>query len=376
MSEARVVSVDAFPLAIPFRRSFAHHLRTHAESRPLLVRVRLSDGTTGWGEAQPRPYVTGETIATARAAIVDKWGSRLVGVAVHSLVETAALLRAIEFASEPAAFCGLELALLDAAGRVEDRNVVSLFGGVVRSELTYDGAVVGFLPAAAFGMALMRIRATGKRTVKIKTGLEDDVQRVAAARRILGDDARITIDANAAWTAEEAIDRIRALGPYRIALVEQPVAKHDVSGMRRVRDAVDVPVMADEALCTMEDAETLIAHRATGVWNVRLGKCGGLLAAHALVERAHANDISCQLGVMVGETGILGVAGRLFAASHSALTHLELDTSGNATKDVLRGVPATLTGDRLTVDASRPGLGIDVDEVLVESLRAEAGEGH
>ncbi|HEY3054266.1 MAG TPA: dipeptide epimerase, partial [Thermoanaerobaculia bacterium] len=60
MNEARVVSIDAIPLAIPFRRPFAHHLRTHAESRPLLVRVRLSDGKTGWGESQPRPYVTGE----------------------------------------------------------------------------------------------------------------------------------------------------------------------------------------------------------------------------------------------------------------------------------------------------------------------------
>jgi muconate cycloisomerase len=371
MNEARVVSIDAIPLAIPFRRPFAHHLRTHAESRPLLVRVRLSDGKTGWGESQPRPYVTGETIASARAAIVDAWSPRLIGEAVTSLEQTAVMLRAIDFASEPAAFCGLELALLDAAGRVEDKSVIILFGGVARSELTYDGAVVGFLPAAAFGMALMRIRGTGKRIVKIKVGLDDDVQRVAAARRILGHDVRIVIDANAAWTADEAIARITALESYHIALVEQPVAKDDVSGLRRVREAVAVPLMADEALCTLQDAETLIAHRAANVWNVRLGKCGGLLASHALVERARADAISCQLGVMVGETGILGVAGRLFAASHSDLTHLELDTSGNASADVLRGLPATLTDHRLRVDASGPGLGIDVDEARVESLRAE-----
>jgi muconate cycloisomerase len=220
-------------------------------------------------------------------------------------------------------------------------------------------------------MALMRIRGTGKRIVKIKVGLDDDVQRVAAARRILGHDVRIVIDANAAWSADEAIARIHALEPYHIALVEQPVAKHDVSGLRRVRDAVAVPLIADEALCTLQDAETLIAHRATDVWNVRLGKCGGLLASHVLVERARAAAISCQLGVMVGETGILGAAGRLFAASHSDLTHLELDTSGNATADVVRGAPATLTDHRLIVDTSSPGLGIDVDEARVESFRAE-----
>jgi muconate cycloisomerase len=121
----------------------------------------------------------------------------------------------------------------------------------------------------------------------------------------------------------------------------------------------------------MQDAETLLAHRAADIWNVRLGKCGGLLASHALVERADAEGITCQLGVMVGETGILGAAGRLFAASHPGLTHLELDTSGNAAADVVQGAPATLTANRLTVDASGPGLGIEVDEARVESLRAD-----
>ena len=75
---------------------------------------------------------------------------------------------------------------------------------------------------------------------------------------------------------------------------------------------------------------------------------------------------------MVGETSILGVAGRLFAASHPDLTHLEMDTSGNASADVLRGPPAVLTEHRLIADASRPGLGIEVDEAMVESLRVEA----
>jgi muconate cycloisomerase len=335
------------------------------------VRVRLSDGTTGWGESQPRPYVTGETIESATAAITGAWAPRFLGQAVGSLEQTASMLRAIDFASEPGAFCGLELAMLDAAGRVEGKNVVALFGGTARSELTYDGAVLGFLPSAAFGMALMRIRGTGRRTVKIKVGQEDDEPRVAAARRILGADVRIVIDANAAWTADEAIARIRALEPHGIALVEQPVAKDDVAGMRRVREAVSVPLMADESLGTMQDAEALLAQNAADVWNVRLGKCGGLLASHALVERARVHGITCQLGVMVGETGVLGAAGRLFAASHADLTHLELDTSGNASADVLHEPPAALVDHRVAVDATRPGLGIDVDEARVESLRAD-----
>jgi muconate cycloisomerase len=367
VSVLRIASILSFPLRIPFRRPFRHHLREHTASHPLLVQVTLSDGTVGWGEAQPRTYVTGETVASAHETIDHVWGRPLIGCAI-SLDAAASLLRHFDFGAQPAAFCGLELALLDAAGRAEGRSVLDVIGGAARRELTFDGAVLGLLPDALFGVALTRVRSAGKRVIKIKAGLPNDVARVAAARRILGPDMTIVIDANAAWTAEEAIVRIRALEPLGVALVEQPVAKEDIAGLRRVRDAVATPIMADESLCTPADAAALLDHDAVDAWNIRLGKCGGLLASRQLVLRARTAGIACQLGTMVGESGILAAAGRLFAAAHADLFHLELDTSGNTTSTIVRD--HLMKGDRVGVDPHLPGLGFVLDEDAVDRLRA------
>lgn len=369
MTRASIVDIEVVPLVIPFRRTFAHASNAHAAARPQLVRLTLSDGTVGWGEAQPREYVTGESIAsvgdTVQTLAAEWRGRELDGLESAATLARSSAVRA----SAPAAFAGVELALLDAAGRLDGRNVTEFLGSVKTDALVYDGAVLGFLPTAAFGMALAHLRRLGKSTVKLKVGRDDDRERVMTARRVLGDAVRIVLDANAAWTSGEAIERIRALEDLGIDLVEQPVARHDFAGMAAVRAAVAPRIMADESLCTLDDARALLAHGAADVWNVRVGKCGGLLAAEELLDLARENSIACHLGVMVGETGILGTAGRLLAACRTDLQHLEFDESGNATEDVLRVPLARISGLRAPPPPLHPGLGFEVDVAVVERLR-------
>jgi L-Ala-D/L-Glu epimerase len=177
----RLVSLDVLGVEIPLRRAFAHNLNTHRVARPQLVRATLSDGTVGWGEAQPRDYVTGETPESVRAAVAHAardWRD----VAVDGLESAAALLRASPLReSDPAAFAGIELAILDAAGRLEGRSVATLLGGTFTDTLSYDGAVLGFLPMPVLGMALARVKALGKSLLKLKAGRDDDALRIAAA---------------------------------------------------------------------------------------------------------------------------------------------------------------------------------------------------
>lgn len=359
--------IDLFPLSIPLRRTFAHARNAHDASHPQLIRITLADGTTGWGEAQPREYVTGETADSVRATVqtlAEAW----CDCDVLGLESAAELARSSPLRlTAPAAFAGVELALLDAAGRRDGRNVTELLGSVKTDTLLYDGAVLGFLPTAPFSMALAHLRRLGKRSVKLKVGREDDRERVAAARRILGDDVRLILDANCAWTAAEAIERIRALEDLRVDIVEQPVPRDDFAGMATVRENVAPRIMADESLCTIDDARRLVG--ATDVWNVRIGKCGGMLAAVELLELAREHSIECHLGVMVGETGIAGTAGRLLAACRTDLRQLEFDETNNATADVLREPLAKIDGLRAPLPPLRPGLGYEIDLAVVESLR-------
>ncbi len=367
-----VRAVEVFDLRVPFRRPFSHNLATHKEARPQIVRLTLSNGVCGYGEAQPRPYLTGETLESVAEALSGPLKAWVLGRHVASLGTAAGLLSGAEASqlrwAQPAAFCALELALLDAVGQSEGRSALEVLGPVRRTQLTYDGAVIGFMPLAALGLYLGQIRKQGKRLVKIKVGQDSDAERLAAVRRGLGPEVQVVLDANGAWSADEAISRIRALEPFGLTAVEQPVAREDVAGMARVRREVRTPVMADESLCTLADAQRLLEAEACDMWNVRIGKCGGLLGTQEILRLAHSRGIRCSLGVLVGETPILGSAGRLLAASEPQLWHLEFDSSGS--KEVEGGIPPLLAleSNVATVDPSLPGMGLRIDAQRFEAL--------
>jgi len=186
------------------------------------------------------------------------------------------------------------------------------------------------------------------------------------ARRALGESVELVLDANGAWSAEEAIARIRRLEPFGLAAVEQPVARHDLIGMARVRAAIHSPVVADESICTVADGERLLKEHACDLWNLRIGKCGGLLATLELVRMAADNGVGCSLGVLVGETGILASAGRLLAACVRELRYLEHDDSGMKPEDPARLSP--VTAGRAWAPVDTPGLGVEMDHVRLEAL--------
>lgn len=369
MGVARVASLEVLPLRIPFRFAFGHHLAVRQEARPQVVRLRLSDGSVGYGEALPRPYLSGETEDSVRAALAGPLAALVAGCDVaglegaRALIESGAARAARERA--PAAFCGLELALLDAAGRSVGRPVSDVLGGVRRAELEYDTAVAGFLPPAALRLYLGEVRRRGARRLKLKVGRSDDLERVALARRVMGDGAALVLDANAAWNADEAIEHVRALEVFHLEAVEQPVAREDVAGLARVRRALATPIVADESLCTLADARRLLEHEACDVWNLRVGKCGGLLATLELAELAARHGIGCALGVLVGETGILAAAGRHVAACRDGWLWLEHEGAG-----LKRAEPARLppvAGGRVPAPDG-PGLGFTLDEACLAEL--------
>jgi L-Ala-D/L-Glu epimerase / N-acetyl-D-glutamate racemase len=377
MSEALAVieCLEVFTVRFAFRQPFVHNLAARRESRSLIVRLRLSDGTVGYGEALPRPYLTGETEASVRQALTGPLADLALGWAIGDLPSTARLLcsAASRVARErlPAAFCGLELALLDASGRLSGRPVTDILGSVVRTELPYQTAVIGLLPAAALRLYLEKIKRLGKRVVKLKVGSPQDVDRVRTVRTVLGPEVEILLDANAAWTADEAIEKIRALEPFGLVAVEQPVAREDVEGMARVRREVGTPIMADESITSLRDARRLLEAGACDLWNLRIGKCGGLLGTLELAWLAAERGIGTQLGVLVGETGVLGAAGRLLAACRDELRYLEFDSSGLKQGDVLQEPIASVVANRAPVVTGRPGLGIEVDARRLEAT-AEA----
>ena len=354
----------------PFSLAVSHSLASNTATANLVVELSDDAGHVGYGEGVPRSYVTGETVEESRAALQGGLGPLILGRDIapdEALGWLAAQAGEAALDASPAAACALEGALLDLAGQHLDQPISALLAEQEPAPVIYS-AVVPLLPPPALPMILGQVKALGLNMVKVKVERQGAVELVGRVRAALGPQARLRVDANGAWTPEEAIEQIQALTPLGVEAVEQPVAAGDPAGLARVNAAVEPMLIADESLCTLADAQELIARQAVGCFNLRLSKCGGPARTLRLMELAHQAGLKCMLGCQVGELGLLSALGRHFASVHPELVYLE----GSLTRFFLE---SDLIAQDLTFGPGGtgpvlggPGLGVTVEpETLANS---------
>jgi muconate cycloisomerase len=168
-----------------------------------------------------------------------------------------------------------------------------------------------------------RMKLIGIAQVKVKVGFDDDVARIRALREALGPRVSLRLDANGAWTIERALEVLDSVASADIAAVEEPLGRGSLESLARLRREVSVPIMADESLVTVADAEALIAAQAVDYFNVRISKCGGLSRSLRIAGLAATAGIGVQVGSQVGETAILSAAGRHLAAHLEQIAFVE-----------------------------------------------------
>jgi len=249
--------------------------------------VRLEDDR-GWGEGTIPPYY-----GIGQDEMNTFWATAARRTEPFPDDPTAIIAWIGDGGPAPAR-AALDLALHDRIGRQQGQPLYNLLG-LSRPEARPTAFTIGMDTPEEMARQASEIAAYP--VIKIKLGSEDDEARVAAIRSARPD-ATLYIDANAAWTAEEAITHVRRLAPYDLALIEQPTAKDDIEGMGRVQAAIDVPVVADESLQTVADVERLAAVGVQGI-NVKLMKVGGIGSGLAIMRRARELGLRVMLGCMV-----------------------------------------------------------------------------
>jgi L-Ala-D/L-Glu epimerase len=355
----RVDSIELFHVRIPFKGSFKHALKERREADAVLIAVHGASGQTGWGEIVPRDYLTGETLAEVFAEDAPARAKSLLGTNFESFEALkTGLEKQLETAGRRlATLGGFELALIDLFGKEFQIPAHRFLGAAELGPELPAGVVIGFeVDTAALPKHCAMLRMAGKKHLKVKVGLDDDLERLALIQRAFGPTHPIRLDANAAWTVPEAIDRLLAMKRFAIASIEQPIAARDYAGLREIREKTGTPVMADESLCSEEDARRLILEKAADVFNVRVGKCGGLIGSQRIVELARAQGLGCHLGALVGETGILSAAAEIFGRAVPVFDCLEG-----------KGQHKFLLADDVTEPSGNAnGLGLNVDRAKVE----------
>jgi L-alanine-DL-glutamate epimerase-like enolase superfamily enzyme len=314
------------------------------QERVQRVWVRIeADGVEGWGEADPSPYY-GETADTVTRALERM---RPVIEAVPEPERLERLERELRAAigHNGSAHAAVSAALHDLIGKRAGLPLWKLWG-----------LDPGDAPLSSFTIGLDEPEVLRKKVeeaaaypiLKVKLGTDRDEEILRTIRDAAGDRI-LRVDANAGWTAREAVGRIAMLADYGVEFVEQPLPPADLDGYRFLHGRSVLPIILDESCVDSRDVPGL-ARLADGI-NIKLSKCGGPREAMRMIHTAR----SCGLLVMVGcmLESSLGIA----PAAHLSplLDYADLDGAALLSSDPFRG--PGLDGATIRLGEA-PGLGV------------------
>jgi L-alanine-DL-glutamate epimerase-like enolase superfamily enzyme len=316
------------------------------ERELLIVSLTGDDGITGYGEAAPLEPYDGIGVERAQAAL-----ERYAPILARTRdLNGAQLLDACRRVDDlPAALAAIDLALWDRAGRIRGKTVAALITDDP-SDAVPVNATLGAVDRAGAAAEAAAAAADGFQCIKVKVGIGDDAGRVAAVRAAVGPDVALRLDANGAWSVEQAVRTIEQLAPAGLELVEEPV--HGLLAAREVRERVAVRIAIDE---TAAEHGALGASVADAVC-LKISRCGGiagLIAAATLVRASGAEAyVSSTLD------GPLGVAAGVHAAAALA-SRGPVPYCGLATLRLFEGIDDPLPPlDGQIAVPSGPGLGV------------------
>lgn len=339
----------------------------------LLVRVHGDEGAVGLGETASLTVV-GDVDAVSRI-LREAMIPKILGMDsfdMEAIVERLAPANSTDLWATAA----IDLALWDLNGKALGLPAYRLLGGLYQREMPVDYTLGEDSPEGMATRALEMMEEGGFSAFCVKIGggneLATDVARIRAVRDAVGKDVRIRADANGGFDANGAIKLMRAIEPYDLEFVEQPVPRGDFEGLKEVAAAVDVPISVDEGLRHLSDAFALAETGAVKVFNIKVPKCGGLLLSKKIAAVAKSAGIATICG---GATAleVIRQASRHFTAStalgsgklaHEGPGPASQSLMGNVTRRVVTYADVKRLQGHVEV-TDEPGLGVEED---VESV--------
>ena len=328
-------------LSIPLRQPFATATGVVAARDLLLLRIEDEEGVAGYGEAAPfEPYDGVPLDRVAHALVANGEGNG---------------------SAPPQAHAAEEMARLDLAARRAERPL-----GEPGAEAIAVNRTLPAGPPEEVAAAALRGARAGYSCFKLKVGLPDDAERVAAVRAAIGPWPALRVDANGAWSIEEAVATLPALAEHDIELVEQPC--RTLAELAQVRHALGVPVAADESVASVADVEAAARAEACDAVNVKLAAAGGFTAARETVRAAMAHGLEPYLSSTLD--GPWGIAAALqLAASEDVSLACGLATLELFDAELADALPRPAVG--LLAVPEGPGLGVAVDEAALAEVVVE-----
>ncbi len=360
IDEVSIVKLDE-----PLNEPFAISSGSQSHTSNVLVRVRLKDGSIGYGEGAPSTTFNGDSQSLTYAAVSEQIPF-LIG---RSVSDVKVLLSKLDRRMPPergAARAAIQMAILDAWGHSQKTPLRIFFGGL--KTRVFSDVTVTLVPASKAGPAARKITRLGVTTIKIKVGrdLDGDVKRVRAVVKE-APRARLIVDANQGYSVKRALDFLSRLKKVGIvpALFEQPVKREDLGGMFDVEKHGGVSVCADESAYNLRAVERLFRREFPSAVNIKLMKCG-------IIEALEISKLCQKKGrrLMMGgniETSLAMNCSAHFASGQGAFDFVDLDTPLWFSRELWRG-PSIAKAGLYDLSRVRAGLGLSPRPGVIPSL--------
>ncbi|WP_461205267.1 dipeptide epimerase [Clostridium sp. DL1XJH146] len=353
----KITDIKLGIISIPLKTPFKTALRTVSSVEDIIVKIETDTGLVGYGEAPPTGVITGDTTGAIIGAIQEHISKLLVGREIDNIEEIMKILDK-SVVKNTSAKAAVDIAIYDLYGQLYNAPLYKLLGGY-RKEITTDITISVNEPEEMAKDSITAVNL-GYDTLKIKVGLDakKDIQRMKAIRQAIGYNVNLRIDANQGWTPKEAIytlDEMQNQG-LNIEFVEQPVAAHDIVGLKFVTDNTRIPVLADESVFSPTDALTILQSRAADLINIKLMKTGGIHNALKICSAAEVYGVECMIGCML-EAKVSVTAAVHLACAKSIITKIDLDGPVLCSEDPVDG-GAIFDNYKISLP-DKPGLGFE-----------------
>jgi len=356
----KITNLEFIPVSVPYTHPEVSSQVNRDGVTDIVVKATTDTGLVGWGESCSGANV--ESILETLKAMApfalrrSPWESEALRAELWH--------RGLWSFRKPTAsfaFAGIDMALWDLCGKACQEPLYRLLGGKVRDEVNYfyylaRGSTKEIREQCQEGVS------QGFSVFYLKVGIDIDaeMEMVRTMREVIGQKGKIRLDANGAWTVNQAVRNIARLDQYQIDFVEQPVLQDPIANMQEVRARSRVALCANEGLWTVEDAYLRIKNRVADVFCFSPYWVGSLAQFQALSRTAHFDG----LHICKHTHGELGIAAA--AIQHVLLTLPNLVEGNQQTATMMQddllkeGLPIA-QGPRWGVPAGF-GIGVDVDE--------------
>lgn len=385
----RITNVEAIPLRAEIEGDFSAPISLpNADKltgvvfrgyRSTLVRVETEDGITGIGEAMTRMAPL-----SYKPLIENALGPAIEGIDAHDPKQAWDLMMAMMRQRGHAkgvymeAMSGIEMALWDAFGKSVGLSVSRLLGRRQRDHVTAYASSLRFRDEETLRKEARTYRQDGYPAVKLKVGqgVDKDLQNVRIIRDEIGEDMDLMIDANCGYDVHTSIELGRKVEPYDVAWFEEPVFPENYRGYERIADAISIPLAAGECEFARWGFQNLLATDAIDFVQPNVGRAGGFIECMAIADMADAKDLI--YAPHTGSSSAVTMAAELQVAAavpnFGIYEHMRSDWSKdqrNPLRNDLVEEDIERFSDGSIEVPDRPGLGITIDEDVLEAHRID-----